>query len=363
MEKSKDQIQKEVEQVFEENNRCTVAGSMGVGKTRMGVEDMDRHYSDYLRVLVAGPKISTFKTWLDELTEVQKNYLLPHIKYTTYASLHKQSSNYDIVYLDEIHNLTEKHIPWLAGFKGKIRGFTGSMPRARSKKAKMISTFAPVKYVYSTDEAVEDKILNDYRIVVHMLDLDARKTLKVKAKTGEFYTSELSSYMWWTSKLDDAATSSEEQKLRLMRMKALMSFPSKENYAKILQTRIRNKCLVFANSKVQADRVCTHAHYSGNKDNDINLALFKEGRIRRLSCIHQLSESINIPELREAIIMHSYSSSSKAPQKLGRLLRLAVDETGILHILCYKGTIDEDWVKMAISPYDPDKIIWQDAVW
>ena len=90
--------------------------------------------------------------------------------------------------------------------------------------------------------------------------------------------------------------------------------------------------------------------------------MFKEGRIRRLSCIHQLSESVNIPELREAIIMHSYSSTSKAPQKLGRLMRLETDEVATLHVLCYKNTVDQDWVRMALSPYDLDKITWQDAV-
>ena len=361
--KSKDTIQAEVEDVFKNNTRCSVFGSMGVGKTRMGIEDIDRHYSDYLRVLVAGPKISTFKAWVEELNLVDKNYLLHNIKYTTYASLHKKGRDYDIVYLDEIHNLTEKHVPWLENFGGKIRGFTGSMPRSRSDKAKIIDKFAPVKYVYTTDEAVEDKILNDYRIIVHMLDLNPNKNLPVKTKTGEtFYTSEVASYTWWSSKLDDASTYTEQEKLRLMRMRALMNFPTKETYTKLLQIKIKNKCIVFANTKLQADRVCTHAYYSGNKDNEINLTMFKEGRIRRLSCIHQLSESVNIPELREAIIMHSYSSTSKAPQKLGRLMRLETDEVATLHVLCYKNTVDQDWVRMALSPYDLDKITWQDAV-
>lgn len=365
MQKSKDDVQRESAQVLEQFDRATIAGSMGVGKTRIGVEDIDRHYTDYLRVLVVGPKRSTFKAWKAELVETDKQYLTPHIEYSTYLSLSKQSLDYDVVYLDEIHNLTDTHEPWLSAFKGKIRGLTGTPPKSKySKKFKLVDKYAPVKYVYTTDDGVNDKILNNYQIIVHMMSLSSLRTLEVPTKKGgSFYTSELESYLWWTNKLEEAVLPGEEQKLRLMRMKALQNFKTKENYVPKLLTKIANKCIIFANTKEQASRICQYSYYSGLKASEENLRLFSSGMIRRLSCVEQLSESVTIPELRESIIMHAYSSSTKTPQKLGRNLRLDPDDTANIHILCYKDTVDEDWVKSALSSFDPSKIIWKDAEW
>jgi superfamily II DNA or RNA helicase len=58
--------------------------------------------------------------------------------------------------------------------------------------------------------------------------------------------------------------------------------------------------------------------------------------------------------------MHAYGNERKASQRIGRLLRLNPDDTSIIHILCYKDTIDEKWVANALEPFDKDKIIFKD---
>lgn len=363
MEISKGSVQQEISQVIQKFNRMTVAGSVGLGKTRIGVEDLSRHYTDYLRVLVVGPKKSTFKAWRKELIDSNKEYLADHIEYVTYLSLTKMDHNYDIIYLDEIHNLTEKHDFWLSQFKGKILGLTGTPPKSKhSKKFKLIEKYAPIKYEYTMDKGVEDGILNDYEIIIHLMSLDSTKNVEIKMKSGKtFFTSEVESYNWWTMKLEDAIAPLEEQKLRIMRMKALQGFKTKERYIPKLLTTIKNKCIIFTNTKEQASRVCDCNYYSGLKTSEENLKMFSSGMKRRLSCVEQLSESITIPELRESIIMHAYSSSTKTPQKLGRNMRLETDDKATIHILCYKDTIDVDWVKSAVSNFDQTKITWKDA--
>ena len=67
-----------------------------------------------------------------------------------------------------------------------------------------------------------------------------------------------------------------------------------------------------------------------------------------MSCVLQLSEGINIFELRQGVILHSYGNERKAAQRIGRCLRLNPDETAMIHILCYKGTVDEKWVVDAL---------------
>ena len=140
-------------------------------------------------------------------------------------------------------------------------------------------------------------------------------------------------------------------------MKTLMSFESKEKYVRKLLSDTTNKCIVFANTQEQADKLCNYSYHSSNPDSEENLRLFKEGKISKLSCVHQLSEGITIPDLKEAIIMHSYGgTSAKTHQRLGRTLRLSVDQKSTIHILCYEGTADEKWVNDAIANLDPTKI-------
>jgi superfamily II DNA or RNA helicase len=145
-----------------------------------------------------------------------------------------------------------------------------------------------------------------------------------------------------------------------MRMKAMMEYPSKEIYTKKLMESINNKCIVFANTQAQADKLCDYSYHSGNKDSEDNLILFKEGKITKLSTVLQLNEGVNIPNLRQGIIMHAYGNERKAAQRIGRLLRLNPDEKAIVHILCYMNTIDEKWVKEALENFDQSKIMWKD---
>ena len=144
-----------------------------------------------------------------------------------------------------------------------------------------------------------------------------------------------------------------------MRMKALMEYETKEKYAKHLLNYVDDKCIVFCNTTEQADRICSNSYHSKNKDSKNNLEKFKRGDFNCISTIHQLSEGVNIPNLKYGIIMHSYSNERKTRQKLGRLLRLNPDQQSVIHILAYKDTVDTEWTISALSDLDQSKITWK----
>ena len=228
-----------------------------------------------------------------------------------------------------------------------------------SEKGKLVDQFCPIVYTYVTDDAVKDKILNNYKIIIHTLELDRAKTLKVENKGKVWYTSEQASYDYWCNRLESSSTKKEEQIMRVMRMKALMGFPSKEALALKLIKSITDKLIVFANTQDQADKLCPHSYHSNNPDSEENLEKFKEGRISLLSAVLQLSEGINIPNLKQGIIMHAYGNERKASQRIGRLLRLNPKDTSTVHILCYEDTVDQSWVNSALEGFDSSKITYQ----
>jgi superfamily II DNA or RNA helicase len=356
--KNRQDVQAEAIESLLKSSRSGVAVSMGVGKTLIGLKHLDAMAP--LKALVVAPKKSIFQSWKDEMTKHGLEYLEPYIKFSTYISLPKQDTDYDVVYLDECHNLLPSHEPWLSQFKGKIVGLTGTPPKFETSiKGKLVKKFCPINYEYFVDDAVSDGILNDYKIVVHMLKLGTVKNMMAGGKTKKWPTSEIESYSYWCDRIDKSVYPQETMMLRIQRMKAMMAYPSKEAYAKRLFDSIGDKCILFANTQDQADKLCRHSYHSENPDSEDNLLKFKAGIINKLSAVLQLNEGVNIPELRQGIIMHAYGNERKSSQRIGRLLRLNPNETAVVHILCYEGTVDETWTKSALSVFDQTKIIYK----
>jgi len=361
----REEIQQEALDMAIANKRCGLGISMGVGKTLIGLRYIDYYQQanmKKLRVLIVAPKVSIFDSW--DSDAVKFGISLENAEYTTYLSLHKKNpGHYDIVVLDECHSLLISHTVFLAQFTGRILGLTGTPPRHhQSEKGKMVHQFCPILYKYITDDAVSDDILNDYRIIVHTMPISNINSLPVNMKDGkQFYTSERKSYDYWTKRIAGAQSKKQEQIASVMRMRVLMDFRTKETYVKKLLDDIEDKCIIFCNTQDQADRICKNSYHSNNPDSEQNLQDFKNGDLSELSCVLQLNEGINIPELRAGIIMHAYGNERKSSQRIGRLLRLNPTETAYVHILCYKDTVDERWVAEALRDLDPRKIKYFDV--
>jgi superfamily II DNA or RNA helicase len=357
---TREEIQEEALKATEGRRRCSVVLGTGVGKTLVGLLHIENNTNELHNVLVVAPKKSIFQSWSDDAVKFGKEDLLKRITFSTYIGLPKRDPNeYDYIYLDECHSLLDSHRVFLDLYKGGILGLTGTPPKHKSsEKGIMVAQFCPVVYTFKADDAIDNGIINDYQIIVHELKLDEAKNYQVDMKTKSFVTSEKLNYQYWGGRIDMGQ--GPIQMLRVMRMKAMMEYPSKEKYTKKLMESINTKCIVFANTQEQADRLCRFSYHSGNSNSEDNLIAFKEGRINKLSCVLQLNEGVNIPQLRQGIIMHAYGNERKASQRIGRLLRLNPDEKAIVHILCYKGTVDERWVKEALESFDESKIIWKD---
>ena len=356
---NREKVQQEALEKTLSHKRCGLGISMGVGKTRIAIQHFQKNYNSFIRALVVIPKLSVKDAWLDELEKMELTALESHFTFTTYLSLHKQDpKEYDIVYLDECHSLLESHQEFLDQFNGKILGLTGTPPVKKSSvKYKMVNKYCPIIFKFSVDEATDSNILNDYKIIIHQLELSKLLDLKKKNKNGgHWYTSEAKDYEYLSRRCREAMSAKQQQMSAIMRMRGLMEYQTKEKYLKGILANISSKCIVFANTQAQADRVCKHSYHSGNPKSEENLELFSDGRINKLSCVLQLSEGISIPNLRQGIIMHAYGNNRKSAQRIGRLLRLSPDQQAVCHILCYKGTQDEKWVENALETFDQSKI-------
>jgi len=144
-------------------------------------------------------------------------------------------------------------------------------------------------------------------------------------------------------------------------MQALMHYPGKGRYMAHLASQFTEKVLLFTCNQQQAEQQAAHTYHSKNKDSQANLARFNTGEIQRLACVAQLSEGVNIPDLRVGIIWHAFGNERKAAQRIGRLLRLNPDQTATVHLLMYQDTVDEHWVDQALAVFDPEKTSYVEA--
>jgi superfamily II DNA or RNA helicase len=381
MAKTKDQVREEALTILRKFQRGGAGVSMGVGKTRLGLEHFQLVMNKVLvdkgrraKALVVAPITIIHKGWVDEAEKWNMTHLSEDIEFVTYRSLTKKNVNdYDVIYLDECHSLKQKHDYWLSHFGGYIIGLTGTPPKRKgSEKSRMVAKYCPIRYTYLIDEAVDDKILNDYKIIVHMIPLSQDQNFKVEIKNNHkdpkkrkviksWYTSETENYAYWTSRVNDAESFTEKRKLSVLRMTSMKKYPSKEYYGRKLLEQATQKSLLFANLKVQADRMCKYSYHSDNKDSEHNMQMFEDDTIDKLACVDQLSQGANMPGLKELIIMHLYGNNRRGAQRLGRGLRLNPDELMTAHVLCFKDTIDEVWVREGLAEFNPDKIEWYDT--
>jgi superfamily II DNA or RNA helicase len=337
--------------------------SMGVGKTYIGLQYIQKLGG---RVLVAAPKVSIFESWKNDAEKFNLQGLLEKITFTTYISLTKHNpKDYDIVVLDEAHNTKHSHDEFLSEFTGRILGLTGTPPRyAYGEKGEMMESYYPIQYSYTVDEAVDENILNDYRIYVHCLPLGTANDVAAGKGAKQFFTSEAKNYSWLQSQIQSAVSEKQTFMKRIFLLNAMKQFKSKLKFVDFISNKVPmdEKCLLFANTTEQADNICRHSHHSKNNkvENAENLAKFASGDITRLSAVEQLSEGITIPRLKHIVIMHSYGNEKKASQKIGRALRLNKDEVANVHVLCFKNTVDETWVAKSLEDFDISKIKWID---
>ena len=373
----KQALQDQVLTTIQGRRLAGIALTMGLGKTLIGLRDMNRLLADGKLpeqasgkpFLVAAPTQAILDSWPQEAQKFGLTHLLDHIAFTTYRSLAKTlaAGSYQKLYLDECHALKDSHEPGLKAHvkqKKSILGLTGTPPaQAQSEKGRLVATYCPIVIDYTTDEAVLAGLLNDYRLVVHRLPLRTTRDYVLTTKSGsQFTTSERENYFYWSKRLANAAQDPlPVETLRILRMQALMNYPGKGHYMRYLAGQQTEKVLLFTSNQQQAEAQADHTYHSKNKHSEANLAKFNTGEIQRLACVAQLSEGISIPNLRVGIIWHAFGNERKAAQRIGRLLRLNPDQTATVHLLAYQDTVDEQWVAQALEAFDPAKISYVDA--
>lgn len=337
-------IQEDAVKVLLENPKGSVDLSMRSGKTKIGLTVA----SNFKKVLVSYPNKPIYESWKSDSAKFDISDT--HITYTTHISLPKHDlSKYDAIILDEVDQVSLRVFAYLNSYGSlRIYGLSGTMPKRGDKKY-MIDRLCPIVYTKKLDETTG--ITNkDYRILVHRILPSTERNIRLKS--GKFW-SEADRIRFFDTKYNEA----KQFKVMLMLMQAIAYSETKLKYALELAEEMK-RGLVFLETVEQCEKSGYPSYHSKNPDSEKNLELFQNQEINKLATIGQLKAGISFPVLDEAVLMHSYSSSNRSSQKIGRCLQYVEGVKATIHIVVLKGTRDEAWVKEALSGFDPFKIAY-----
>lgn len=393
-----------------------IAMATGTGKSKIAVDRsvalLLRNNFVYTRVLLVVPteKLRD-EGWKNEFEKWDAGAVWERsIERTCYASLHTyESEEYDLVILDECHNVTENNsiffhnntIKSCIGLTAtpptdyiKIRLLANICKLSTYRKDNTARIFLAPTYEVTLDEAVEVGLVAPYDITVITLPLDDKDKYIVGGNASKsFMQTEKARYDYLTRCVEFGSNPMN----RINRMRFIYTLKSKTEAAKkILHHVIPQdlRTLIFCGSKVQADAVCEHRYYSKpskpkpskkligsfsdvSRMNDYKIyekklseyekavseyqanksySLFFEEKINRLSCCEALNEGENIPKIDIGFVIQLNSKELDFIQRMGRIIRLRDGHTGKVIILATEGTVDMDWVHKATFNLDKTKI-------
>jgi superfamily II DNA or RNA helicase len=297
--------------------RGLVSMATGVGKTRVALLALQKTKPKKVALLVPTIKLrdldwpKEFDKWGVDMSNVDRY---------CYQSAHKiKEKTYDLVILDEVHNLTDLRFEFFNNNKVKdIIGLTATVPEDFDKQ-ELIFQIAPTIIHVGVDDALDIGAIADYQITVVMLPLDKKeKYIEAGSKKKRFKTTEKAQYEYLTRQINKIQYSGKEVPpfLYFNRMRFLYNLKSKTELAKkLLKTEFKNdKSLIFCGSIAQAEEITKYTYHSKTTDEDYKK--FLSGKVKHLGVVNAINEGVNIPKTGEAKLFQAMSNvlfRSKSP--------------------------------------------------
>lgn len=344
--------------------------SMRFGKTLVGLLTIEKDE----KVLIVYPSLEIKKRWLDDIKNFGFEGKFKYILSTTQSlkKLVKEGCIFDYIIIDEAHQLSPAQVGYIKKLSnGSILALSGSVRRKTLDKLKAglgLETLVE----YSLEDAIKDKIVKDYKIRIHYVDMDKedksyyhnRRFVKcTEAELYEYYTSMIDN----ADKICKDENTSEEERQRQeeiyekyigLRTNFIYNSKSLLNYSKELIKQYKDKkVLIFSLRTSVADSLATISHHSKNREEEL-LEKFKLSDKGHLSVVGMLNTGVTIKHLNNIVCHTVHSNAETLLQKMGRGLQLSEvdDSVCTIDILVLRKTVQENWIEHALELVNQFKV-------
>lgn len=363
---SREEVQKECFEHWIENNcRTLVNACTGLGKSLIMIQAVEYTLNQSKEfkqkaLIIAHSIESRDITIPNEFKKFGRENLLAMCDIICYASLRDlKSYSYSIITCDEAHYLTENNSSYLYNNPcEKYMFLTATLPE-EDEKLDILWNFAEARYSLHVDDAIESKILNDYKIFIKYVDLDNKLKILQPYKTKGLMT-EKEAYTDITRKIEYFQKMGQYKVAEMMRLKRMHliydSFTKLKAAVEVksLFTDKNKRFIMFCGSTKTADQLSKYTYHSKSSRKDYEK--FITGEVNELASVKKIKEGANIPELDGAIIVQLNSKELNITQMIGRLLRGKPGEVKPIILIVLRGSVDQSWVESALRNFDQSKI-------
>lgn len=353
----------------------------GFGKTLLALKKAMSLKSK--NILIVVPRLVLIQSWKDEISKW--GFRINPV-FTTYVSLPKHASNWDLVIYDEAHHLSERCRESLNSFNIKNNLLLSATVKSSVKDA-LKRVFRDLYcYKVSTKEAIEEEVLPEPLVVLLPMVLDDKvinkqleynpkgkttittdypnrwnyiknKNLRVIVNcTEKEYIQDLNSKIeWYKNKFfrtNNIAIKNRWLQQCTQRLKYLSEFKN-NTILSLLQLLGETRTLVFCNNIEQTIEFGNNCINSKNNNSANILDSFNSGKITRIQSVNMLNEGVNLNNCKVGLFASLNSSETMVIQKIGRVLR---HKNPILIIPYFKETREEELVNKMLEGFSINNI-------
>ena len=213
-------------------------------------------------------------------------------------------------------------------------------------KGQLLSILCPIVYTLDKKEALEKKIIGDYKtyIIKHKLD-DTIQYLPLFISVPTKVTEKV----WWNArkKIIEDSTKPKEQRVIMVRQMTsfLHNLKSKFKIVKALKKHFPNENKIIFNEKIVPLKKVSYYVCDTDSHTKQFIQLMNEKQINEIATAKKLGRGITLPELTIGIFMAYGKSKINFEQKIGRLTRYKNGKCAKNFMIVTEGTFEESWIR------------------
>ena len=390
---NKDELRDAVNDAFKYSNNIAIQAATGVGKSKIAIElcnEIASRQINSIKVLLVVAEVAHIANWDAEV--IKWNLPIGEVTTICYASLKKyRGTEWDAIIFDEAHHLnSELRLDVFDTLRARYRIFLSATLKD-SLIYRLEESCGPIKSIkMGLQDAFDNNILPEPKIKLIPLTLDnthyneiiveqwgkAEKRLTAECKFEERWkylrdkkrvpNGNLIIHCPQQQKYNYLCEQFEYYKKRYMisrneaiKNKWLQCGSKRKMYLGLCKTAVmpdllekvkKKRFICFCTNIEQAEFLGgPFAVHSKNKDSQQIIQMFNSKKINKLFAVGMLQEGVNLTDIQVGIIIQLDGEERAFIQKFGRTLRA---ESPVQYIIYYKGTRDEEYLKMALENID-----------
>ena len=350
----RDELQLKYRQLIKKKFRGIHLISIRFGKCRLYLTTLQELAKPGDEILILYPNTDIRKSWEDECAKLD---YFPNITYSTYISVDKvMNKKWNWIICDEAQLIGEENqLPKIGELvkNNKNSILCSGTYSAETLIALEAATDLKLNIEYSTEQAIEDGIVNNFNVYVHTYNLN-NTTKRWFGKIKKWESTEAKE----CGRLGRAIMNSmgEAKKFAaLNRMRFINSCASLgENVNKWIMENKHERFILFTGDENTGKMYNLPMYNSKSKDDSV-LKQFQNEEINQLCLINKGGAGITYPNLSTILITAINSNGEALEQRIGRSLLMDTDEANI-HIFVSSEPFQQKWLMSSLASISNERI-------